>query len=150
MKALLFPHRFKKVGWVIFPFILILDIVMMILIHTELPQNATGVVLKTLNFVNSNAELFTNIAIIGSIICMLFITCSREEVEDEMISSIRQQALLVALYVNSAILILASLLFYSLDFLNVMLYNIFTIPLIFMVVYLCKMWMLKRGAGDEQ
>lgn len=150
MKTLLFPHRFKRVGWVIFPFILILDIVMMILIHTEVLENSSGVLHEILNIIDSSVELFTNIAIIGSIICMLLITCSREEVEDEMISSIRQQALLVALYVNSAILILASLLFYSLDFLNVMMYNMFTIPLIFMVVYLWKMWMLKRGAGDEQ
>ena len=150
MKTLLFPHRFKRVGWVILPFILILDVVMMILIHTELLQNTTGIIHKTLNFVNSSTELFANIAIIGSIICMLFITCSREEVEDEMISGIRLQALLIALYVNSAILIVASLIFYSLDFLNVMMYNIFTIPLIFMVVYLWKMWILKRGAGDEQ
>lgn len=150
MKTLLFPHRFKRVGWVIFPFILILDAVMMIMIHTEVLNNVSGVVLKTLNFVNSNAELFTNIAIIGSIICMLFITCSREEVEDEMISGIRLQALLIALYVNSAILIVASLIFYSLDFLNVMMYNIFTIPLIFMVVYLWKMWMLKKGVENEQ
>ncbi|MBR4994685.1 MAG: hypothetical protein IKY82_01350 [Alistipes sp.] len=150
MKTLLFPHRFKRVGWVIFPFILIIDIVIMILIHTEVLQNTTGVIHETLNIVNSSSELFTNIAIIGSIICMLFITCSREEVEDEMISNIRLQALLVALYVNSAILIVTSLIFYSLDFLNIMMYNIFTTPLIFMVVYLWKMWILKRGASDEQ
>lgn len=150
MKTMLFPHQFKKVGWAILPFILILDAVMMIIIHTEVRENSSGVIHELLNAVNSNVEIFTNIAIIGSIICMLFITCSKEEVEDEMISEIRYQALLFALYVNSAILIVASLLFYSFDFLTVTMYNMFTIPLIFMVVYLWKMWMLKKGVENEQ
>ena len=39
MKTLLFPHQFKKGGWAIFPFILILDAVMMIIIHTEVLEN---------------------------------------------------------------------------------------------------------------
>ena len=150
MKTLLFPHRFKKVGWAIFPFILILDAVMMIMIHTEVLENSSGVIHEILSIIDSSVELFTNIAIIGSIICMLLITCSKEEVEDEMISGIRQQALLFALYVNSAILIVASLIFYSFDFLHVMMYNMFTIPLIFMVVYLWKMWILKKGVENEQ
>ncbi|MBR2629314.1 MAG: hypothetical protein IKD24_06480 [Alistipes sp.] len=120
------------------------------MMHTEVLENSSGVIHDILNIIDSSVELFTNIAIIGSIICMLLITCSKEKVEDEMISEIRQQALLFALYVNSAILIVASLIFYSFDFLHVMMYNMFTIPLIFMVVYLCKMWMLKKGVENEQ
>ena len=96
MKTLLFPHQFKKVGWTIFPFILILDAVMMIMMHTEVLENSSGVIHDILNIIDSSVELFTNIAIIGSIICMLLITCSKEKVEDEMISEIRQQALLFA------------------------------------------------------
>ena len=66
-----------------------------------------------------------------------------------MITHIRQQALLIALYINSAILIVTSLMFYQLDFLYVMCYNMFTLPLIFMAIYLWKMYQLKKGVENE-
>lgn len=116
MKTLLFPHQLKKVGWVIFPFILILDAIMMIMMHTKLLEESSGITHQIYNFLNGNSELFTNIAIIGSIICILLISCSKERVEDEMITHTRQQALLAALYINSAILIVASLILYQLDY----------------------------------
>lgn len=149
MKTLLFPHSFKKIGWTLFPFILIIDIINAIMMHTKLFEESSGMMHQMYEFLNNRSELFTNIAIIGSIICILLIACSKEEVEDEMITHIRQQALLIALYINSAILIVTSLMFYQLDFLYVMCYNMFTLPLIFMAIYLWKMCQLKKGVENE-
>lgn len=149
MKTMLLPYSFKKIGWVLFPFMLIIDITNMIMIHTELFELSHGVIHQIYELLSAKSELFTNITIIGSIVCILFISCSKEKVEDEMITNIRQQALLIALYINSAILIITSLMFYQLDFLYVMCYNMFTMPLIFMIIYLCKMWQLKKGVENE-
>ena len=91
-----------------------------------------------------------NIAIIGIAIGGILATCSREKVEDEMISHIRLNSLLVALYINYAILIVASLLVYDLDFLQVMIYQMFTILIVFMIVFRYQVWRLQKGAGDEE
>ena len=98
----------------------------------------------------TDSYLLNNIAIIGISIGAILSTCSREKVEDEMIQQIRLNSLLIALYINYAILIVCSLTIYDLDFLNVMLYNMFTILLIFMAVYHWKIWRAKKGVEDEQ
>lgn len=134
MKTLLFPHRFQKVGWVIFAL-----------------AAALGVYLCITDFEGfGGSYTMNNIAIIGIAIGGILATCSREKVEDEMISHIRLNSLLVALYINYAVLIVASLLVYDLDFLQVMIYQMFTILLVFMVVFRYKVWRLQKGAGDEE
>ena len=91
-----------------------------------------------------------NIAIIGTIIGAILATCSREKIEDEMISSIRLNSLLTALYIHYAIIVVASLLVYYLDFLYVMLYGMFTILIIFMVVFRLRIWRMRKEERDEQ
>lgn len=91
-----------------------------------------------------------NITIISLIVGGVLATCSREEQEDEMIQHLRLNSLLIALYINYALLIVAALLVYDLDFLNVMIYNMFTILLIFMVVFRYKIWRMKKGVEDEE
>lgn len=131
MKTLLFPHRFKQIGLIIFAI-----------------SAAIGAYILFTD--NTDSYLLNNIAIIGISIGAILSTCSRERVEDEMIQQIRLNSLLIALYINYAILIVCSLLIYDLDFLNVMLYNMFTILLIFMAVYHWKIWRAKKGVEDEQ
>lgn len=131
MRNLLFPHRFQKVGWVIFTI-----------------SFALGAYIDITDFSASYA--LNNIAIIGIIVGGVLATCSREKVEDEMTQQLRLNSLLTALYINYGLLIVAALLVYDLDFLNVMLYNMFTILLIFMAVFRYKIWRMKKGVEDEQ
>lgn len=93
--------------------------------------------------------IINNIAIIGTIVGALLVTCSREKVEDEMITAIRHNSLLIALYVNYGLLIIAALVFYDLDFLTVMIYGMFSILLIFLVVFRYKLWQARKGGADE-
>ena len=131
MKTLLFPHSFKRIGWLIFAI-----------------SATIGAYIWFADYTDS--YLLNNIAIIGISIGAILSTCSREKVEDEMIQQIRLNSLLIALYINYAILIVCSLAIYDLAFLNVMLYNMFTILLIFMAVYHWKIWRAKKGVEDEQ
>lgn len=140
MKTLLFPHRFQKVGWIIFSISAAVGALIMADFYDlfSLPNN------HYLEYV------LNNIAIVGISIGVILVTCSREEDEDEMIQHLRLNSLLIALYVNYAILICCSLVIYDLAFLDVMLYNMFTILLIFMVVFRWKIWRAKKGADNEQ
>ena len=94
--------------------------------------------------------LVNNIAIIGTVSGAILATCSKEKVEDEMVRQVRLSSLLVALYVNYAVLIICSLFIYDLDFLSVMVYNMFTMLLIFMVVFRYRMWRLNKEAKNEE
>ena len=80
----------------------------------------------------------------------IFVACSRERIEDEMISRIRLNALLTALYVNYALLIATALCTYDLSFLYVMIYNLLTMLLIFLAVFRWKLWRLKHAVADEE
>ena len=115
MKNLLFPHRFQKIGWALFAICLAIG----------------GYILIS----DSYSYTLNNIAIIGIIVGAVLVTCSREKVEDEMTQHLRLNSLLVALYINYAVLILCSLLVYDLSFVTVMMYNMFTVLLIFMAVF---------------
>ena len=131
MKTLLFPHRYQKAGWIIFAICFALGVYIMISDY-------------------SASYLLNNVAIIGTIVGGVLATCSREKIEDEMTQQLRLNSLLMALYINYGLLIVASLVVYDLKFLNVMLYNMFTILLIFMVVFRYKIWRMKKGVEDEQ
>ena len=131
MKTLLFPHNFQRIGWVVFAI-----------------SAAIGAYILFTD--NTDSYLLNNIAIIGACIGAILATCSRENVEDEMTGQIRLNSLLIALYINYAILIVCSLVIYDLDFLSVMLYNMFTILLIFMVVFRWKIWRVKKATENEQ
>ena len=131
MKTLLFPHRFQKVGWVIFAL-----------------AAALGIYICVTGFESSYT--MNNIALIGIIVGGILATCSKEKIEDEMISHIRLNSLLAALYINYALLIVAALVVYDLDFLQVMIYHMFTILIVFMIVFRYQVWRLQKGAGDEE
>ena len=131
MKTLLFPHSFQRIGWVVFAI-----------------SAAIGAYILFTD--NTDSYLLNNIAIIGTCIGAILATCSRENVEDEMTGQIRLNSLLIALYINYAILIVCSLVIYDLDFLSVMLYNMFTILLIFMGVFRWKIWRVKKATENEQ
>ena len=88
--------------------------------------------------------------IIATVVGAILATCSREKIEDEVGRQIRLSSLLVALYVNYAVLIVCSLFVYDLDFLYVMMYNMFTILLIFVVVFRYRMWRLNKDMKDEE
>ena len=130
MKTLLFPYSFKKWGCCVL---------------------AIGVAFGIYTMASDYGScLVNNIAIIGTVSGAILATCSKEKVEDEMVRQVRLSSLLVALYVNYAVLIICSLFIYDLDFLSVMVYNMFTMLLIFMVVFRYRMWRLNKEAKDEE
>ena len=130
MKKMLFPHSFQKPGWIIFAISALLGTAIMF-----------GIIPESLKaFFDKWSDCLNNVAIIGTIIGGILVTCSREKIEDEMISSIRLESLLTALYINYGVMIIATLFVYGLDFLYVMLYGMFTILIIFMVVFRWKIW----------
>jgi len=135
----LFPNRFKKIGWMI----LIPSAILGILIVFEVVKLAfldnvklfsiyAGDFEKTnLCFVQKNIsnEIFGILCVIGAIL----VAFSKEKNEDEFIAKIRMESLVWAIYVNYIILIFCMLFFISFGFMYVMIFNMYTI-LIFSII----------------
>jgi hypothetical protein len=64
---------------------------------------------------------------------LLFIAFSKEKIEDEFISRLRLESLQFAVYLNYMILTLQILLVHSTAFLDIMVYNMFSVLLLFII-----------------
>ncbi|MDE6271126.1 MAG: hypothetical protein K2M12_09780 [Muribaculaceae bacterium] len=136
MKNLLFPRQFQVVGWLLFVPAIFLGIYS----YYFTPLTGTGALEIILN----------DAAIIGTTAGAIFIVCSKEKHEDEMIRSIRLASLLKALYVYAAILILSVLFINGGYFLVFMIFNLVLLPLIYVVVFRLEIYRYNKMCEDEE
>jgi len=136
MKAqYLFPHYFKKVGWLLFGISLPVCLLMQ---YSILPTSGVASMPAILSdegwfhFVhpdNNAFDFFGILLLLGTLLA----ACSAEKHEDEFIATLRLDSLLWATYVNYILLALALLFTYGLPFLSVMVYSMFSLPLLFLL-----------------
>ena len=136
----LFPSTYKKWGWIILIPAAILGVVDLFM-HWEpaffdwhVPAIYTNEIMgKTSYFswIDTNVlnEILAVLVIVGSIL----VAFSKQRNEDEFISKIRLESLVWATYVNYIVLLLAFLFVYEMGFLWVMIFNMFTILLFFII-----------------
>jgi hypothetical protein len=134
----LLPNRFKKIGWcILIPATLFgifviandyeaswLKAKVFALFYDELFGEEQRFVFVETNITNTLAGVFF---ITGA----LLVCFSKEKQEDEFIAAVRLNALLWAVAVNYTLLLLAFLFVYGGAFLTVMIYNMFTVLIIF-------------------
>jgi FlaA1/EpsC-like NDP-sugar epimerase len=88
---------------------------------------------------NSVVFSFDKVNLTSTIVGILFLLGSfmvafaKEKHEDEFISKIRLESLLWATYINFAILLFCFLFFYGVGFMYVMIFNMFTILILFII-----------------
>ena len=154
---LLLPNRYKKIGW----FILVpATILGRILAYNEfgaawvttkvfaIATDGTFDKYKYFSFTNTN---MTN-TIIGSlfIIGAMLVSFSKEKNEDEFIANVRLSSLLWAVCVNYILLLFCFVFVYGTSFLSVMLYNMFTVLIIFIIRFNYLMYKNSKRAFDEK
>lgn len=148
----LLPFGFKRVGWVILVPAVLLGLAIWLNGLNGLPEwicpedSSTGRLLHT----ETAGRVFNNIALIGVWIGALFVACSRERIEDEMISRIRLNALLAALYVQTGLMVVIALAVYDIAYLEVMVANLVALPLIFLTIQRLMLRRIRKEAGDEE
>jgi hypothetical protein len=154
---LLLPNKFKTPGWImlipttlfglyiifsdfefdflnarVFAFFsdeILGDSVTMGFIHTNLTYTITGIIF---------------------IISAFFVAFSREKTEDEFIARIWLESLLWATYINYGILLFCFLFFYDFGFLYVMIINMFTILVIFIIRFQYLLHRAKKSLSHEK
>jgi hypothetical protein len=101
-------------------------------------------------FGKQNNNLLDEIIGVLLIISLLFIAFSKEKIEDEFISKIRLESLVWAVYVNYIILIFSFVMFYDFAFMYVMIFNMYTILLFFIIRYYWQIGGMKKIMADEE
>ena len=91
-------------------------------------------------------ELASVLLIIGGIL----VSFSKTKDEDEYISTIRIESLIWSVYVNYGILILAIVFVFDMEFFSVLIYNMFTVLLFFMLRFHYVLYKSKKAIGYEE
>ena len=148
----LLPHRFKRIGWIIFVPAILLGLYFF---ATEadppflnLPVFAffdDGALFngdENVIFGITKNNIFDELIGLSLIVSMVFIALSRQKNEDEFIAKIRLESLVWATYINYAILLIAILFVYGMTFFWIMVFNMFTILLFFIIRF---NWALRKS-----
>jgi len=97
-----------------------------------------------------NNNISNDIVGVLIIISSLLVAFYKEKSEDEYISKIRLESLVWAVYVNYGILLLSFLIIYDSSFLWVMMFNMFTILIFFIIRFNWQISRLKKLANYEE
>ncbi|MDD4032681.1 MAG: hypothetical protein PHS48_05480 [Bacteroidales bacterium] len=152
----LFPHRFKRIGWILLIPSTILGILVICFdvkfdfLSTKMISLYNDSLLNSEGFFKVFKENITDeIAGIVFIIGALFVAFSREKQEDEFIAKTRLESLVWATYLNYAVLLFCFLFFYGGVFFYVMIINMFTILIFFIIRFYYILYKNKRTLGIE-
>lgn len=87
---------------------------------------------------------------VALIVCFLMVAFSKEKQEDELIEKIRLDSLVWATYANYTVLLFSILFVYGISFLWVMICNMFTILLFFIIRFNWQVKVLNKNMGHEE
>lgn len=159
----LFPHRFKKIGWMVFIpvlFFYIFYIFNFQLFRDFFDQKMNFYVYAILDdgYMLSGTQFFKKVEnnITDELVfCLLVVSgimvgFSKVKVEDEMVSKIRLESLVWATYVNYAILFVVIMFVYGTKFLSALYLNIFSLLLFFIIRFHWKLYQYNKMSSDEE
>ena len=153
----LFPNKYKKIGWLILIPSAIIGLITLILdfepnyLNFNVPALFIDEFFSDMHFIGIiNNNVLNEILGVLIIFSSLLVAFSKEKSEDEYISKIRLESLVWAVYLNYAILLITFLFIFDLSFLWVMILNMFTILLFFIIRFNRQISKLKKSAHYEE
>lgn len=156
-KIPLLPQKFKWVGWCLLVPGLVLGALVMLTnyeldwlklrVFTIINQDLLGFTRYFTYSVNNVTNTLVAVIILTGGMLVAF---SREKVEDEFIARLRLSSLMWAVVVNYILLLLALLFVYGFSFFHVMVYNMFTMLLIFIARFNYQLYRNNKTVSDEK
>tara|TARA_R110002072_G_scaffold70522_27_gene170259 strand:+ start:226 stop:714 length:489 start_codon:yes stop_codon:yes gene_type:complete len=157
----LLPAKYKLWGWLIFiPFTIFgliglfqniefefLSVELPFLFETDFIFNNSSNDTNSGTFTMQEENLTNEILGVMILIGCVLLTFSKEKDEDEFIAMKRLNSLLWATFVNSILLFLCLILFYSFSFLNVMIFNLYSVFVLFIFHFNIGLAREKRMVG---
>lgn len=155
----LFPHRYKLFGWIIFGIGMVLGMILS-LNDFEYPNwsanvfpligEKEGVLSSNVSRRWSDNNIADEIASVMIIIGGILVAFSKLKDEDEYSATIRTESLIWATYVNYMVLILSIIFVYDMPFFNVLIYNMFTILIFFILRFHYLIFKSRKIVQDEE
>jgi len=155
---LLLHNRFKRLGWLLLIPATIAGIFLAangfnlewLNMHVFAFWFDNGIFSKGVSFdwveVKAGNTLVAVIWLIGA----LMVGFSKEKQEDEFIANLRLSSLLWSVWINYLLLLLSFIFIYGFPFLNVMVYNMFTVLIIFIIRFNFILYRNSKMATDEK
>jgi accessory gene regulator protein AgrB len=134
--SLLLPHGYKRIGIIVLAPSLVLGILVRFFDFqfSFLTLNIGKTRFNGQNIhLEENINLTDELALTGIITALLFIAFAREKTEDEYIAHTRLESLKWAVLINYLLLLLATWLVHGFAYIDVMMYNMLTVLIIFIV-----------------
>jgi predicted Na+-dependent transporter len=121
----LLPHVWKKVGlWLLVP------LVFCLVWENILPAWIWNI--------------YYTLLPVGFTIALLLIGFAREKIEDEYIMKLRGDSLIIAVVAHYIVVIIGSLLYYNFKYFGFLAYNMFTVLLLYVVIFNVKLYRLRH------
>lgn len=156
-QKLLLPNKFKKVGWFILIPAAVIGFVLVVMDYDTIKINSTvfaiyadEIVGKTNYFSFVKTDIVNTLVGTFFIVGGLMVAFSKEKNEDEYISNLRLNSLLWAVLVNYLLLLFMFLFIYGLGFLSVMVYNMFTVLVIFIAKFNYSLFRNSKSVSNEE
>jgi hypothetical protein len=154
---LLFPNHLKKVGWILLVPSTIMGILLLFFDYKFKFLDSSVFTIYSAGF-HENPIVFgfmdnnyaNTIAGVLFLVGALFVAFSKEKQEDEFIAKTRLESLLWATYVNYGILIFCFIFLFGLEFLNIMIFNLFTILIFFIIRFHYVLYKTKKSMSYEK
>ena len=155
---ILLGHKYKRIGWILLIPTFIISIIVIIsendgpeMFDAKVPALLVDEFMGDFRyFAMIENNIFNEILGVTLIISLLLVAFSKERVEDEYITKIRLDSLVKAVILNYLILILAFVTVYDLSFYWVMLGNMFTTLILFILIFNINLNKLKNTAEHEE
>jgi hypothetical protein len=148
---LLIPNQYRPFGWLLMLPALALGIAQMYfefeLGFLDFSDSWLAEIYRN-DFFGGDLNFTDELATIGMIAGLMVLVFTAEKIEDEWSSSLRLRALSWAVWIHYIILTVAVLLVHGTAFFNVLVYNIFTLLVVFGLRFRYLIWKANRS-GEE-
>jgi hypothetical protein len=158
--SFLFPNRYKKIGWFLLVPSAVLGFIVLFFEYEFkfLDLRVLAIYAEGMKFFGSSAGFFrlVNDNLTNEIVGIIFLVgailaaFSKEKQEDEFISTARMESLLWATYINYAVMIFCIMFFFNIIFLYVLILNMFTTLIFFIIRFNYILYKSKKSLDYEK
>lgn len=154
----LFPNQFKIIGWLLFvpSIILVISLLLSrISIDDYLQVKVFAIYADKFMGKQTFLKVITNgildeILTITTIVGGLLVGFCKMKTEDEMISKIRYESLVWSTYLNYGLILFFTIFIYGIPYMNVLIHNLFTLLLFFIIRFHYMIFKLNKVSKDEE
>jgi hypothetical protein len=157
-KQILLPNPCKRIGWILLVpaasvgfFLMLTDLESKLQLKSKVFALYNDSILGSEGHFGIISTDITNTLVgVVFIIGAMMVGFSKEKNEDEYIANLRLSSLMWAVWVNYVLLLLSFIFVYGMGFLHVMIYNMFTVLIIFIGRFNLILFKNKMISADEK